>query len=185
MLVAHRFDVAGVHLGVAAEEAMPVQRCPPRVRGRDGARQRRARDVARERRLLRRRLVQGEPVGAEDVPRPRARRAHVALDEERPGDAAEDLVVHARAAAVVDLRHDECRRRRAEPGEAVVAHEEQPLGDVPPARHREVPGEVEVAPADARRRERREQVLHVRPACLDRGIGRECAVPVGDERRIG
>src|SRR5439155_17711169 len=129
------------------------------------------RDGAGEGRLLRRGLVDREGVRPEDVTRARARRADIALDEVRPRDGAEDLVVHSGASTVVDLRDDEGRRRAAEPGEAIVAEEEEALRDVPPARHGEVPGQVEVAPADARRRQRREESLHVRTPRLGGRVG--------------
>jgi hypothetical protein len=149
--------------GRVLEQAMAEQQRPGAV-GRGGRR----RDDAHEARLLH--VARGAdreapPVEPEARPRRAARLVEEARHRHTPGHAAG-------AGDVADLVDAEGGRRSvhpqvaqvavAEPRERPVAHEEQALREVPPARDREVPREVEIAAADPRLPEALEDVLHVR-----------------------
>ena len=213
VLVGHVLDVTGAHLGVGPEEPVPVDRRARRDGGPGPGRQRGARDVAHERRRLRRRLVRGDAVAVQHELRGRRRAVDVALHVVRADHAAEDAridavrrrVARARAAAdavgvggtraerrhargarmLQNVRHGERRRVRAEAREPVVADEEHALREAPAARHREVPGEIEVVAGHAGRRERREDGLHVRAARFLHRVARRDVVAVGEEVGVG
>jgi hypothetical protein len=163
-----------VHLTCAAEQAVAVERQPPRRGRRD-----RARDVADEVGVrdvaggAHRLAVRPEP---EARPRRAAGLVEVAGHLDRALHAAADHGVLGRR-EVGDLGDRELGRGAldlevakvgvAEAAEGVVADAAQPVRQRVRARHREVPGEVQLAALDACALEPLEDVLHVRAAVLE------------------
>ena len=122
-------------------------------------------------------LIDRQAVVAEHQARRRRGAVDVAVDEERAGDAAEDIAVDV----VLDVGDRERRRLVAEACEGVVAHEEDALGEVAAAGDGEVPGQIEVVAFDAGGGERGEDLFHVGAArFLERRVGRG-VVAIGEE----
>ncbi len=212
MVVAELADVLRVHLGVVAEQPVPVHRgtvgLGDLVVARVGADvgHRRLRDVAGEAGVVdaSRAACLGRQAVGPEVERPGAggltvrvdvagnidgagHLAHV-LDRMAAGEVvrrvADRLHVGDRVVRGIAVDHPVARRGVAELGKGVVANVQHSLAQVPGAGDSEVPGHVEVRSPDPCRLQLGEDPLHVGASLLDHRIcGRDLVAVEAEARR--